>query len=340
MTPMRLVLIPMIAIFGIVLPLPPTLGAQASSSVLDEVSFEQFLEPMDVPRLALVIGAEHYENYPSVPNALNDARGIASKLVSRGFTFVRFVQDPKDYEVYDYIKELVQRAGDETDRPIIVLFYYAGHGFHDKDDNTNYIVPVNAAKPAKNISVPITSLLYPLATHQKGLAIFVFDSCRNVLRSEGKGFADQVPVEGAVIDMAAAYDQTASSGVTEGAVDSPFTQAFLYFIDQEGMPLPTMFGKISTEVDRMTQQAQLPKQVPEMVALGNTGYGFYFNPSEQVLTDELNYWKAALKTGKVTCVKNYAAAHPGSKYLTDAVQWLSDPNHIDTRDYVIGSCPD
>jgi hypothetical protein len=49
--------------------------------------------PATVPRLALVIGAEHYDTLSSVPNALNDAKQVATRLVQFGFDFVRFVPD-------------------------------------------------------------------------------------------------------------------------------------------------------------------------------------------------------------------------------------------------------
>src|SRR5450631_3363380 len=121
------------------------LGAQsyAQTGQIEKLSTKPST-PRTVPRLALVIGAEHYETLSGVPNALNDAEQVATRLVQFGFNFVRYVPDPKDdNEIYDYIQELAQRAGGEPEQPAIIVLFFAGHGFHE--GSTNYIVPVSAS---------------------------------------------------------------------------------------------------------------------------------------------------------------------------------------------------
>jgi len=90
---------------------------------------------------ALVIGISNYEKWPRLPNAVNDAKEVASKLEELGFE-VRLVLDPTAREVRTVLGEMVYKMGSESNRAL--LFYYAGHGETETlADKTKmgYIVP-------------------------------------------------------------------------------------------------------------------------------------------------------------------------------------------------------
>ena len=74
---------------------------------------------------ALVVGIGDYEKWPRLPNAVNDAKEVASKLKGLGFE-VRLVLDPTSREMETVLSEMVYEMGREENRAL--LFYYAGHG--------------------------------------------------------------------------------------------------------------------------------------------------------------------------------------------------------------------
>jgi hypothetical protein len=90
---------------------------------------------------ALVIGVGNYENWPKLPNAVNDATEIASKLKDLGFK-VRLIVDPTSQEMKTALNKMVYKMGIEVNRGL--LFYYAGHGETETlADKTKlgYIIP-------------------------------------------------------------------------------------------------------------------------------------------------------------------------------------------------------
>jgi len=90
---------------------------------------------------ALVVGVSSYERWPKLPNAVNDAKEVASKLKELGFE-VKLVLDPTSREMKTVLNEMVYRMGTEEKRAL--LFYYAGHGETETlADKTKmgYIIP-------------------------------------------------------------------------------------------------------------------------------------------------------------------------------------------------------
>jgi hypothetical protein len=90
---------------------------------------------------ALVIGISNYEKWPKLPNAVNDAKEVATKLREMGFE-VKLVLDPTSREMKTVLNEMVYDLGSKEDRAL--LFYYAGHGETETlADNTKlgYIIP-------------------------------------------------------------------------------------------------------------------------------------------------------------------------------------------------------
>ena len=90
---------------------------------------------------ALVVGVSDYEKWPRLPNAVNDAKEVASKLKELGFE-VKLVLDPTSREMKTVLSEMVYDMGIEENRAL--LFYYAGHGETETlADKTKmgYIIP-------------------------------------------------------------------------------------------------------------------------------------------------------------------------------------------------------
>jgi len=90
---------------------------------------------------ALVVGVSDYERWPKLPNAVNDAKEVASRLKELGFE-AKLVVDPTSREMKRVLNEMVYDMGIEENRAL--LFYYAGHGETETlADKTKmgYIIP-------------------------------------------------------------------------------------------------------------------------------------------------------------------------------------------------------
>ena len=74
---------------------------------------------------ALVVGVSHYDKWPDLPNAVKDARMVATTL--KGFDFnVKLLLDPTSTQLNAALTSIAFGVGEEKNRAL--LFYYAGHG--------------------------------------------------------------------------------------------------------------------------------------------------------------------------------------------------------------------
>ncbi len=74
---------------------------------------------------ALVIGVSHYEKWPKIPFAIQDAKEVAERLGLLGFK-TKLVLDPTHRELLTALTEMVYLLGKDENRAL--LLYYAGHG--------------------------------------------------------------------------------------------------------------------------------------------------------------------------------------------------------------------
>lgn len=74
---------------------------------------------------ALVVGVSEYEKWPDLPNAVKDAREVASILKGLDFK-VKLVLNPVSRQLNDMLRDMAFFLGSEKNRAL--LFYFAGHG--------------------------------------------------------------------------------------------------------------------------------------------------------------------------------------------------------------------
>ena len=74
---------------------------------------------------AFVVGVGNYNQWPSLPNAVKDAREVSWLLRRLGFK-VTLVTDPTSRELKEALNGFVKKVGQEPHRGIV--FYYAGNG--------------------------------------------------------------------------------------------------------------------------------------------------------------------------------------------------------------------
>jgi uncharacterized caspase-like protein len=281
----------------------------------------RYLASKTIPRVALVLGAENYDYYDRVPNALNDALETAKTLKSIGFT-VRFISNPKDDNVIiDYVNELAAEAG-EIRSPVIVVLYFAGHGFQNGPFPS--IVPTGARKNhLLDDSVPVSTLIDMLATHLAGLSLFFLDACRTGLPHEASQTEPHVERTHfsaldlhnvAVLDLATELGEPAGSSMPNN-----YHSVYTYSLTQN-LTKRRSLSETLEDIRSYVKEYSQPKQSSVIVSDANI-YRFYLTPGQGRIDAEQSLWRDTLKTNRVECVDRYMQKYPGSEYLTSALSW-------------------
>ena len=223
-------------------------------------------------RFALVIGNGDYQYVDNLPNTANDASDIAEKLSSIGYDVALYLNT--DFGVMtraagEWIRRLSAEQSSEG------FFWYAGHGIQVGGENYLLPVDINAEDEAGIVygAYPLGRLLLSLEQPAKNkLNVVVLDACRDNpfknlaggSRGLSRGFVTvEHPPQDIFITFSTAPGTTAADG--EGTRNSPFTEAFLRYIDS-GEILPVMAGLITRETMRLTGGKQRPYQNGSIVS--------------------------------------------------------------------------
>ena len=211
-------------------------------------------------RVALVIGNAKYAHEGHLGNPGNDAREVGAALKRIRFDDVEVVHDADLIAMQSALAAFARKARTAD----LALIYYSGHGI--EIDGRNYLIPVSArlvdADDADFETVPLDTVL--LAADGAGkVKMVVLDACRNNpfrarmvraqkrgKRSVGRGLAAVSAANGMLVAYAARAGSEADDGPKGG--NSPFTAAFLRFVEQPRVEVRLMLGRVRDEVVRTT----------------------------------------------------------------------------------------
>ncbi len=209
-------------------------------------------------RVALVIGNGNYAHEGRLGNPANDARAVSEALRKVGFDRVDTVVDG-DLKAMNSGLAAFARAAENAS---LALVYYSGHGM--EVEGQNYLLPVDAKlADAADVDFEAVSLnlVVRAAERATNVRMVVLDACRNNpfvsrmivrqgKRALGRGLAPVAPAAGMLVAYAARAGTVADDGPAGG--NSPFTTAFLKFIEQPRVEVRLMMGRIRDEVVRAT----------------------------------------------------------------------------------------
>lgn len=232
-------------------------------------------------RLALVIGQSAYRTVPELPNAANDAKGMAELLGNAGFTVTaapNLSQNDMRQAISDFAGK-VSASGADT----VALVFYAGHGL--QIDGENYLVPVDL-DPKREADIPLqgvrlNDLLNTLGALPTRARIFMLDACRNnpfpALSGAGHGLAivdTKAGAPGSFISYSTSPGAEAEDG---SGADSPYTTAALTVAKQPNIPIEEVFKRIRIAVAQSTDGRQIPWESSSLT----TDFKFFGESSNQ-----------------------------------------------------------
>jgi hypothetical protein len=204
---------------------------------------------------ALVIGNSAYAGSSKLPNPVNDAKSMSSKLQGLGFT----VTQALDTDRTKLVSALSQFSRTAVNADITLLFY-AGHGV--QITGTNYMLPIDlnlndlSQAPLQGISLNDV-----VEKYLPGKTKLVFlDACRDnplmqvASRGVSRGLAPINVSEGTLISYATKDGSVAQDG--EGR-NSPFTSALLEHIGDPD-DIAVVLRKVREKVMKTTGNKQQP----------------------------------------------------------------------------------
>ena len=220
---------------------------------------------VDERRVALVVANKNYANAKLLPNTVNDAQLIVSKLCGLNFD-VTFEADVPYGRMTDL---LVKFRRNKARSSAVSILYYAGHAV--ELNGINYIAPIDAdfEDYAEFEYKAIESSKLLRAVDSSGrLRIVILDSCRDnpfppevvtdgeyYVKNNLEGLAAIDTTSDLVILYSAAPGKRAEDGVEGG--NSPFAIAFSEEITKP-QNLSTVFSSIRDKVRQSTGNKQSP----------------------------------------------------------------------------------
>ena len=278
-------------------------------------------------RVALIIGNGTYQHTGGLPNTLNDADAVASKLKNLGFE-VTIGKDLDQAAMNDILKHFRKNLRGAE----VALFYYAGHGMQSNGEN--YLIPVDAMlKDEGDLdfeAVKFRSKVLMLMQSAKA-KIIILDACRDnplaakMMRGDqrsrstggnsGLSAIKTSDATGTMVAFATAPGKVALDG--KGG-NSPFTQSLLRHLDDK-VDVDMMMKRVRGDVHKSTGQRQQPwtnssingdlylagKPAPVVVASANSDKGVAAATRTAPSTSngsmsEITLWQSLDRDGKGT----------------------------------------
>ncbi|MDG2528925.1 caspase family protein [Caulobacter endophyticus] len=218
-------------------------------------------------RVALVIGASAYKAVAPLANPVNDARAVAKSLKATGFEVTEVI-DP-DYVRFGEALSLFRRQAAGADAALI---YYAGHGV--EVNGVNWLLPVGVlAKDPEDLQFEAvrSASLVEVVRSARTIRLVILDACRDnpfqaepswrsAGRSVGKRGLSREPdgTGNVVVLMATQAGAQAADGQADA--NSPFARSLATLINEPGLRLASLPGRLSRDVKQRTGFDQAPDQ--------------------------------------------------------------------------------
>jgi caspase domain-containing protein len=274
-------------------------------------------------RLALVVGNSVYGTVPSLDNPANDARLMATSLVSQGFD-VTLLIDSNQIEMKRGIAQFgrkLRKAGNDATG----LFYYAGHGV--QYFGSNYLLPTDIAlddaADLDLVAIDAQSVLRQMFSARNKTNVVILDACRNnpfsnVPDFNDTGLAEMQAPTGTFLSYATAPGGVALDGL-EG--NSPFTQAVAKQMGKPGQLIEQMFKQVRVEVLQKTDGQQTPWDSSSL-----TG-DFRFAQATVLSTEELEarqLWNSVKASRDPVQIMLFLRGYPDSTLAGEARDLLAE----------------
>ncbi|MEM8776500.1 MAG: caspase family protein [Pseudomonadota bacterium] len=217
--------------------------------------------PAFAERVALVMGNGSYLQAEPLKNAANDARDMAARLRSLGFTVYEGIDLPRVEAM-----RLVQDFSQNLKSTDTAMFYFAGHA--TQIGSQNYLMPVDAMSGDEDTlvasSISLQAVLSSLETRAR-TRLVILDACRNNPFLNNTGTSRSVSSDRGLFKMDAGVGSFIAFSTAPGTVaadgagrNSPFTEALLRHMDRPGENIHAVMRRVRSDVMQASNNRQIP----------------------------------------------------------------------------------
>lgn len=229
-------------------------------------------------RKALVIGNDSYKSVAKLENAREDARTIASNLMSVGYQ-VTLKTDLNEKEMKSALRNFASQVqgGDE------VMFFFAGHGV--QLGAANYLLPTDilgdSEAQVKDEAIQLQRILDDMSERKAKFTLAMIDACRdNPFKSSGRaiggrGLAPTTAATGQMVIFSAGTGQQALDKLNNADKNKNglFTRVFVQEMQKPSQSIDRVVKNVRNQVAELAKSVG-HEQVPAIYdqVLGD----FYF----------------------------------------------------------------
>lgn len=287
-----------------------------------------YFDPHDPGRYALVIGNADYAHLEAIGSAKIDAKTMAERLRQLRFDVTYMPALGSVTEIEDTLMKFRRKvtAGD------VVVFYYSGHGF--SYNGHSYLAPADLPQQVNEnrvdrAAVAVESIESYLGATSPGVLVMLIDACRTMAgfvisdaenrNRVGKGTAPYFTHESinSLVGFAARPGMLAIGGEDTGKL-SVFTSALAAHLDKKDLQFLDTYKYVRRDVINQTNGDQEPNIVDGSVAY------VYLNPGKVVREYEEKAWRSYLATNDRARIREFSELYAVGQYAAAARRWLAD----------------
>jgi basic membrane protein A len=257
-------------------------------------------------RVALVIGNSAYKQAP-LRNPANDARDMAAKLRSLGFTVIE-----RNNLGIKQIGSTLREFRSKLTPGSVALVYYAGHGLQIKGEN--YLPAVDAEisgeEDVPNQSLAMRQIMDVLGDAKTRLNLVFLDACRDnpyarSFRSAARGLSKENAPSGTLISFATRPGSVAADGVGRNGL---YTGALLAAMNDASRPIEQVLKTVVTSVRAQSGNQQEPWM--EGSIEGEFCFGKCSDLQQVTVSDDRALWEAVKDSRDVNDFRAYIEKFP------------------------------
>jgi hypothetical protein len=243
-----------------------TIQRDSKADVLDVNSTPQAPTFLTKGRRALVIGNDSYKAVPSLENAREDARTIASNLTAVGYQ-VTLKLDLNEKDMKSALRTFANQVegGDE------VMLFFAGHGV--QLGAANYLLPTDiiggSETQVKDEAIQLQRFLDDMSDKKAKFTLAMIDACRdNPFKSSGRaiggrGLAPTTAATGQMVIFSAGTGQQALDrlGASDKNKNGLFTRIFVQEMQKPNVSIDRVMKNVRNQVAELAKSVG-HEQVP------------------------------------------------------------------------------
>ncbi len=281
-------------------------------------------------RVALLIGNGRYDNTAlSLRNPVNDVAAMSKKLASLGFTVIT-AQDASNADMHSALAAFEQ----ELRGAKLGMFFYAGHGSQVSGENFLLGADFSEAstKGVKASSMTLTSVRESFARAAPDAGVVILDACRdnplkiNIDSGERQiGLARTKGSTGLLIAYATDPGNVAFEGTGNNSI---FTTALLKHLDEPGLDVRLMFGRVRQDVVLRTRGAQVPWVEESLIGSHSVNNSIDAQGREAAINRDITLWRSVSSKTTVEPYRDYIAAFPKGMFTDFANQRIARLSYV------------